>query len=118
MKENIRYGRLDATEEEIVRAAKLTEAHEFIEALSGGYGAAVGEGGNQLSTGQKQLIALARAVIADPQIFVMDEATSSVDTQNGAGDSIGDQSNPAESHQLRDRSSPLNDQVGEPDSGY
>ena len=58
----------------------MTEANEFIEALTGGYDATVGEGGNQLSTGQKQLIALARAIIADPQIFVMDEATSSVDT--------------------------------------
>jgi ATP-binding cassette subfamily B protein len=80
VKENIRYGRLSATDEEIVAAAKLTEAHEFIELLKGGYDATVGEGGNQLSTGQKQLIALARAIIADPQIFVMDEATSSVDT--------------------------------------
>jgi ATP-binding cassette subfamily B protein len=81
VRENIRYGRLSATDEEIVRAAKLTEAHEFIEAMKDGYNAPVGEGGNQLSTGQKQLISLARAVIADPQIFVMDEATSSVDTQ-------------------------------------
>jgi ATP-binding cassette subfamily B protein len=80
VKENIRYGRLSATDEEIAAAAKLTEAHEFIVALKDGYNATVGEGGNQLSTGQKQLIALARAIIADPQIFVMDEATSSVDT--------------------------------------
>ncbi|HWE93972.1 MAG TPA: ABC transporter ATP-binding protein [Tepidisphaeraceae bacterium] len=81
VKENIRYGRLAATDEEIIQAAKLTEAHEFIELLKDKYGATVGEGGNQLSTGQKQLISLARAIIADPQIFVMDEATSSVDTQ-------------------------------------
>jgi ATP-binding cassette subfamily B protein len=81
VRENIRYGRLTATDDEIVHAAKLTEAHEFIEAMKDGYNAPVGEGGNQLSTGQKQLISLARAVIADPQIFVMDEATSSVDTQ-------------------------------------
>jgi ATP-binding cassette, subfamily B, bacterial len=81
VRENIRYGRQDATDEEIVHAAKLSEAHEFIESLKGGYDAPVGEGGNQLSTGQKQLIALARAIIANPQIFVMDEATSSVDTQ-------------------------------------
>jgi ATP-binding cassette, subfamily B, bacterial len=80
VKENIRYGRLSATDAEIVQAAKLTEANEFIEAMKDGYDATVGEGGNQLSTGQKQLIALARAIIADPQIFVMDEATSSVDT--------------------------------------
>jgi ATP-binding cassette, subfamily B, bacterial len=81
VRENIRYGRLGATDEEIVTAAKLTEAHEFIEAMKDGYNTPVGEGGNQLSTGQKQLIALARAIIADPQIFVMDEATSSVDGQ-------------------------------------
>jgi len=80
VKENIRYGRLSATDDEIIQAARLTEAHEFIELLKNGYDATVGEGGNQLSTGQKQLISLARAVIADPQIFVMDEATSSVDT--------------------------------------
>jgi ATP-binding cassette subfamily B protein len=81
VKENIRYGKLTATDADIIQAAKLTEAHEFIELLKDKYDAAVGEGGNQLSTGQKQLIALARAIIADPQIFVMDEATSSVDTQ-------------------------------------
>jgi ATP-binding cassette subfamily B protein len=81
VKENIRYGKLSATDEQIIHAAKMTGAHEFIEQLKDGYGAAVGEGGNQLSTGQKQLIALARAIIAQPQIFVMDEATSSVDTQ-------------------------------------
>ncbi len=81
VRENIRYGRLGATDEEITHAAKLTEAHEFIEAMKDGYNTPVGEGGNQLSTGQKQLIALARAIIADPQIFVMDEATSSVDAQ-------------------------------------
>ena len=81
VRDNIRYGRLSATDEEIIHAAQLTEADEFIGLLKDGYSAAVGEGGNQLSTGQKQLIALARAIIADPQIFVMDEATSSVDTQ-------------------------------------
>jgi ATP-binding cassette subfamily B protein len=80
VKENIRYGRLTATDNEIVQAAKLTEADEFIMSMKEGYDAAVGEGGNQLSTGQKQLIALARAIIANPQIFIMDEATSSVDT--------------------------------------
>jgi ATP-binding cassette subfamily B protein len=80
VRENIRYGRLSATDEEVTRAAMLADAHEFISALPKGYEAAVGEGGNQLSTGQKQLVALARAIIANPQIFVMDEATSSVDT--------------------------------------
>ena len=81
VRENIRYGRLSATDAEIEAAARLTNAHEFIAAMKGGYETQVGEGGNQLSTGQKQLIALTRAILADPQIFVMDEATSSVDTQ-------------------------------------
>jgi ATP-binding cassette subfamily B protein len=78
--ENIRYGRLNATDAEIEEAAKLAGAHRFIMDLDGGYKAEVGEGGNFLSVGQKQLISLARAVLADPEIFVMDEATSSVDT--------------------------------------
>jgi ATP-binding cassette subfamily B protein len=81
IRENIRYGRLEASEEAIVGAAKVARAHEFIEDLPDGYDTQVGEGGSQLSTGQKQLVSLARAVLADPQIFVMDEATSSVDTE-------------------------------------
>src|SRR5690606_538453 len=80
IRENIRYGRLDATDEEIVQAAKLAGADEFIMNLDGGYDADVGEGGVLLSVGQKQLISLARAVLAQPDIFIMDEATSSVDT--------------------------------------
>jgi ATP-binding cassette subfamily B protein len=80
VRENIRYGKLTATDEEIEHAAKIADAHDFITALPKGYESAVGEGGNQLSTGQKQLVALARAIIANPRIFVMDEATSSVDT--------------------------------------
>jgi ATP-binding cassette subfamily B protein len=80
VRENIRYGRLDASDAEIEEAAKLAGAHDFIVTLDGGYGAEVGEGGNRLSVGQKQLISLARAVLAEPDIFVMDEATSSVDT--------------------------------------
>lgn len=79
--ENIRYGRLDATNEEVIAAARLVRAHGFIETLSDGYESRVGEGGVNLSTGQKQLISFARAVLADPQLFVMDEATSSIDTE-------------------------------------
>lgn len=80
IRENIRYGRLDATDQEIEDAAKLAGAHDFIVTLENGYDAQVGEGGNMLSVGQKQLISLARAVLAKPEIFIMDEATSSVDT--------------------------------------
>jgi ATP-binding cassette subfamily B protein len=71
---------LNASQEEIERAAKLTRAHEFISRFDKGYDEQVGEGGVLLSVGQKQLISLARAVLSDPEIFIMDEATSSVDT--------------------------------------
>jgi ATP-binding cassette subfamily B protein len=80
IRDNLRYGRLDATDEEVESAAKLAGAHEFITTFEKGYEQQVGEGGNQLSVGQKQLISLARAVLARPEIFIMDEATSSVDT--------------------------------------
>lgn len=78
--ENIQYGRLDATREEVIEAAKMAGAHEFIENLEDGYDEAVGEGGSLLSVGQKQLISIARAILSKPEIFIMDEATSSVDT--------------------------------------
>ncbi len=84
IKENIRYGRLDATDEEIVAAAKLTGAHDFITHMEHGYDSDVGEGGGQLSTGEKQLISFARAVLANPRIFVLDEATASIDTKTEA----------------------------------
>ncbi|HEX3052276.1 MAG TPA: ABC transporter ATP-binding protein [Aggregatilineaceae bacterium] len=80
IRENIRYGRLEAGDDEIEQAAKLAGAHDFIIELEKGYDEEVGEGGNLLSVGQKQLISLARAVLAKPEIFIMDEATSSVDT--------------------------------------
>ena len=80
IRDNLRYGRLDATDEQIEQAAKLAGAHEFIAKFEKGYDSDVGEGGNQLSVGQKQLISIARAILAEPDIFVMDEATSSVDT--------------------------------------
>jgi ATP-binding cassette subfamily B protein len=80
IRENIRYGRLSADDREIEKAATLAGAHDFIVNLEKGYDEEVGEGGNLLSVGQKQLISLARAVLAEPDIFIMDEATSSVDT--------------------------------------
>ena len=80
VRENLRYGRLDASAEVIQNAAEIAGAHDFITKLEKGYDTEVGEGGILLSVGQKQLISLARALLADPEIFIMDEATSSVDT--------------------------------------
>ncbi|WP_414841101.1 ABC transporter ATP-binding protein [Enterococcus saccharolyticus] len=79
--ENIRYGRLDATEEEIIAAAKIVRAHDFISELKEGYQTIVEERGSTLSAGQRQLISFARALLADPKILILDEATSSIDTK-------------------------------------
>jgi ATP-binding cassette subfamily B protein len=106
VRENIRYGRLDATDKEIETAARLAGAHDFIVTLDEGYETEVGEGGNLLSVGQKQLISLARAILAQPEIFIMDEATSSVDTltealiQKGMGALMQDRTSFVIAHRL------------------
>ena len=79
--DNIRYGKLDATEEEIIAAAKVVRAHDFIKELKDGYNTVVEERGSTLSAGQRQLISFARALLADPKILILDEATSSIDTK-------------------------------------
>ncbi|MCI9274106.1 MAG: ABC transporter ATP-binding protein [Clostridiales bacterium] len=97
--ENIRYGRLEATDQEVEAAAKAVSADTVVDKLEEGYQSDVGEGGDRLSTGEKQLISFARAVLADPRIFVLDEATSSIDTRTEQ--LIQD----AISHLLKDRTS-------------
>jgi ATP-binding cassette subfamily B protein/subfamily B ATP-binding cassette protein MsbA len=82
--ENIRYGRLGASDEEVYAAARAANAHEFIERLPDGYQTRVGERGGGISQGQRQLIGIARAILADPRILILDEATSSVDTRTEA----------------------------------
>lgn len=80
--ENIKYGKLDATFDEVVNAAKMVGVHDFIMSLEKGYDTHVGEGGNLLSMGQKQLVSFARALIKDPKILILDEATSSIDSKS------------------------------------
>lgn len=80
--DNIRYGRLDATDEEVIAASKIVKAHDFIIEMRDGYSTEVNERGTRLSTGERQLISFARALLMDPAILILDEATSSIDTQS------------------------------------
>ena len=82
--ENIRYGKLDASDEECKEAAKLAGAADFIERLPDGYDTMLNNNGSNLSQGQRQLIAIARAAVADPPVMILDEATSSIDTRTEA----------------------------------
>ena len=82
--DNIRYGRLDATDEECIKAAELTGADSFITRLPKGYNTELTNNGSNLSQGQRQLIAIARAAVADPPVMILDEATSSIDTRTEA----------------------------------
>lgn len=82
IRDNIRYGRRDASDEEVEQVARLIQAHDFISRMEKGYDSEVGEGGDRLSTGQKQLISFARAMLSDPAIVILDEATSSIDTES------------------------------------
>ena len=84
IKDNIRYGKLDATDEEIIEAAKSVHAHDFISKLEKGYDTEINERGTRLSNGQRQLIAFARTMLSKPQILILDEATSSIDTHTEA----------------------------------
>ena len=81
IRENIRYGRLDATDEEVMAAAKAAHVHHFVQTLANGYDMELNEEASNVSQGQKQLLTIARAILADPKILILDEATSSVDTR-------------------------------------
>ena len=118
IRENIRYGRLDATDEQVEAGGAGRGRARLYHHAGKGYDAEVGEGGNLLSTGQKQLISLARAVLANPDILIMDEATSSVDTLTEALIQRGMERLMQGRTKFRHRAPSLDDQAREPDSGH
>ncbi len=81
VKENIKYGKEDATDDEVIRAAKAAHVHHFIKTLPNGYNSVLNEDSSNVSAGQKQLLTIARVILADPKILILDEATSSIDTR-------------------------------------
>ena len=112
VRENIRYGKIDASDEEVENAARKVNAHEFISSLENGYETEVGEGGDRLSTGQKQLVSFARALIGNPALFIMDEATSSIDTETEQAIQKGLRDDFRRQNQLCDRAPSFHDSGG------
>ena len=84
IRDNIKYGKLDATDEEVIQAAKAAHVHQFVKTLPGGYDMELNEEANNVSQGQKQLLTIARAILADPKILILDDSTSAVDTKTDA----------------------------------
>ena len=115
IRDNIAFGRPDATDEDVRAAAAAVGAHEFIERLPDGYDTEVGERGGQLSAGQRQLVAFARAAAADPRILILDEATSNVDVRTEAQIEHGPAAPAGGPHRARDRAPPVDDPRRRPD---
>ena len=116
--DNIRYGRLEATDDEVIAAAKVANAHSFIERLPQGYQTEVGERGATLSQGNRQLLAIARAILKDPRILILDEATSSVDTRTELLIQRALEALLTRAHQPGDRPPPEHHPQRRPDPGH
>ena len=114
--ENIRYGKLEASDDEVIQAAKAAHVHRFVQTLPGGYAMELNEEASNVSQGQKQLLTIARAILADPKILILDEATSSVDTRTA--DPKGDGPPDGRKDQFHYRPSSVNDPGCGPDPGH